>query len=635
MTKTKSTKRALLLSALSLLMCVSMLIGSTFAWFTDSVTSAGNKIKAGTLDIQLLMYDGNDYTDISDSNKPIFGAGSVAQDVNAETLWEPGKTQVAYLAIKNNGNLALKYKVALDVENISKDLYKVMEYAIVPDAQPDSVKSWSSGNSVVEGKQIVATDISMDPGTTHYFALAIHMMEAAGNEYQDGKVDFDLTVLATQLEAEFDSFNNTYDKDATYPLGKNSQASVTYNAAEHGIDFAAEVEIPADAPEGEYELILSKPEDIVITNDNGVASMAFDMKLTRTVDGSTEEVTNSGIAYPVTVQLPHHFVAMQEVWHNGEKVENFTYDKNTHTISFTTTHFSPFEIKYTDYVDPSFELDYEVNDAQAGQYTITKGMFVGKNPVDFDSSLAAADSKYIAVDFVKDDIKYYVVSERANTVFVAADATTEYSCENGTFSVTCGQSGKLYSVISGLQSKAHSTIYLLPGTYNEGTTINVYSSMDIVGLGDTDKVKVVKTSSSSSNRHLFNCNGTKADYIQVTLRNMTLDATAKTTNNKDNAAVQSIRKTKVKCYDLDIVKGSGLDAVAFYVNGNNAVDGVKYPAYLYAENCTLNTARAFGVISYAGTYKFYHNNLTYGGILYTSNSGSIKNVVMVADDWDW
>ena len=53
MTKQKSTKRALLMSALALLMCVSMLIGSTFAWFTDSVTSAGNKIQAGTLDIEL------------------------------------------------------------------------------------------------------------------------------------------------------------------------------------------------------------------------------------------------------------------------------------------------------------------------------------------------------------------------------------------------------------------------------------------------------------------------------------------------------------------------------------------------------------------------------------------------------
>ena len=53
MTKTKSTKRALLMSALALLMCVSMLIGSTFAWFTDSVTSAGNKIQAGTLQVDL------------------------------------------------------------------------------------------------------------------------------------------------------------------------------------------------------------------------------------------------------------------------------------------------------------------------------------------------------------------------------------------------------------------------------------------------------------------------------------------------------------------------------------------------------------------------------------------------------
>ena len=44
MTKKRSTKRALLLSALSLLMCISMLIGSTFAWFTDSVTSGSNVI---------------------------------------------------------------------------------------------------------------------------------------------------------------------------------------------------------------------------------------------------------------------------------------------------------------------------------------------------------------------------------------------------------------------------------------------------------------------------------------------------------------------------------------------------------------------------------------------------------------
>ena len=191
-------------------------------------------------------------------------------------------------------------------------------------------------------------------------------------------------------------------------------------------------------------------------------------------------------------------------------------------------------------------------------------------------------------------------------------------------------------MISGLKNNEFSTVYLLPGTYNEATTVYVYSSMDIIGLGDKDSVKVIKQSSSDSNRHLFNCNGTKADYIEVTLRNLYLDATAKTTNSKDNAAVQSIRKSKVKCYDLTVVKGTGWDAVAFYVNGNNAVDGVKYPAYMYVENCALNTTRTFGIVTTSGSYKFYHNGLTYNnGTAYTNNSGSIKNVVMDENDWEW
>ena len=219
MTNTKSTKRALLASVMAMLLCFTMLLGTTFAWFTDSVTSAGNKIVAGTLDVQLLMdadVDGT-YDDISDSTSPIFGESSIAQNNNAATLWEPGKTQVAYLAIKNNGQLALKYTVGLDVQNVSKDLYEVMEYAIVPDADANhKVTSWTSGNSVEVGTQSVSGDVSLPVGATHYFALVIHMDEEAGNEYQGGEVNFDLTVLATQDTVESDSFNNQYDKDAVY-----------------------------------------------------------------------------------------------------------------------------------------------------------------------------------------------------------------------------------------------------------------------------------------------------------------------------------------------------------------------------------------------------------------------------------
>lgn len=247
MTKS-NTKRALLSSVLAMILCLGLLIGTTFAWFTDSVTSSGNKIKAGTLDIQLLMdgdVDGT-YDDISNNNSPIFGEGSIAQNNNAETLWEPGKTQVAYLAIKNNGNLALKYTVGLDVQNVSKNLYEVMEYAIVPDADANhKVTSWTSGNSVEVGTQSVSGDVSLPVGATHCFALVIHMDEEAGNEYQGGQVNFDLTVLATQTNSESDSFGSSYDMYAKYDVdiwdGKTVTAPVADADGVYHITSAADL----------------------------------------------------------------------------------------------------------------------------------------------------------------------------------------------------------------------------------------------------------------------------------------------------------------------------------------------------------------------------------------------------------
>ena len=218
----KTTKSALLTSSISLLLCFAMLLGTTFAWFTDSATSKGNKIVAGNLDVELLMHDGTGYKNISNSTSPIFGEGSIAQNNNAQTLWEPGKTQVAYLAIENAGNLDLKYTVGLNVENKKNDLYKVMKYAIVPDAKPDSapVTAWTSGNSVVVGTQSVSGEVTLKKGETHYFALAVHMDEDANNDYQNGQVNFDLTVLAAQINSESDSFGTSYDMYAEYDNGE-------------------------------------------------------------------------------------------------------------------------------------------------------------------------------------------------------------------------------------------------------------------------------------------------------------------------------------------------------------------------------------------------------------------------------
>jgi len=204
-------------------MTVSMLVGTTFAWFTDSVTSAGNKIVAGNLDVELYMFDGTSYVDISDETRPIFGEGGLIDaNENVSNLWEPGKTQVVYLAIKNAGSLALKYKVALNVTEITEKLNEVVTYTITPDAKADEadkkVTAWdgTNANKVALGEQVVSgiagePYVAMQPDSIHYFALSVHMDELAGNEYMKGSITFDLTVLAAQVESEFDSFGNDYD----------------------------------------------------------------------------------------------------------------------------------------------------------------------------------------------------------------------------------------------------------------------------------------------------------------------------------------------------------------------------------------------------------------------------------------
>ena len=103
----KSTKRALLMSVLSVVLCVTMLMGTTFAWFTDSVTSGRNVIMAGNLDIELEYYDADD-----DKFKAV---NENVKLFNDKALWEPGYTEVAYLKVSNKGSLALKYQLSVNV----------------------------------------------------------------------------------------------------------------------------------------------------------------------------------------------------------------------------------------------------------------------------------------------------------------------------------------------------------------------------------------------------------------------------------------------------------------------------------------------------------------------------------------
>ena len=385
MTKTKSTKRAFISSLLMLSLCFTMLVGTTFAWYTDSVTSSGNKIVSGTLDIQLWKYDGSAYVDISNSSAPIFKSSNIAQN-STETLWEPGKTQIAYLMIKNNGNLHLKYQVALDVYNVSKDLYKVMKYKIIPDAKDGELNtlSWTTLGGL-EAVSLADTEIpdngsysfltssvnvDMAPGDIHYFALAIHMEEEAGNEYMNGEVDFDLKVLATQNTVEYDSFNNQYDAQSVYPeivtgsaIYSGTAEDTTVIAGDTDNVGAAKITIPAgtatvvgggDLTEGEnvnlYVEETETPANFVVQTGNSTTTYEVSLET-----DSGAKIVSNGEAFIVDLNIG--VVDLQQFAHNGEAMTpvdsksaltngKYYYDVENGIITFMTTSFSPFTSEY-------------------------------------------------------------------------------------------------------------------------------------------------------------------------------------------------------------------------------------------------------------------------------------------------
>ena len=111
MTKSKSTKKALLSSVLALVLTCAMLIGTTFAWFTDSAKSGKNKIVAGNLDVEL------EYATVGEDGTlqnwtSVEGRTDLFEQ---DTLWEPGHAEVVYLKARNAGTLALKYKFAMNI----------------------------------------------------------------------------------------------------------------------------------------------------------------------------------------------------------------------------------------------------------------------------------------------------------------------------------------------------------------------------------------------------------------------------------------------------------------------------------------------------------------------------------------
>ena len=226
-----STKKSLLASGLALCASAALLMGSTFAWFTDSVTNTGNVITAGSLRIDATAYDVYDATvegaqegmsvtldgrtatfeaagqDLKTDSTPIIG----------DTLFEPGRSNLKLLTVANNGTLAAKVKLEFDVTD--GGLMEALWFDFVQVGSDGTVTGELTERPMETLEALSAREIPLSAGESVSFVLIYGMDEEAGNEYQDKTFEADVTILATQYTEEADGFgDSTYDENAGYPV---------------------------------------------------------------------------------------------------------------------------------------------------------------------------------------------------------------------------------------------------------------------------------------------------------------------------------------------------------------------------------------------------------------------------------
>lgn len=246
--KVGGTKRALLTSVLALVLSLAMLAGSTFAWFTDTASTGVNRIVSGNLDVGLQYWGVRE-----DGKKTWLTAENSEELFDKNALWEPGYTQIVYLKVKNNGNLALTYAMQITPVhetvgvNVDGEEFKLSDYikfgwrtfTVDGAGAPVALDREAAQTGVGGGAQLGTTlhrqaAEPMKASAEELVALVAWMPEDVGNEANYSTVqptiELSLKVLATQAAVESDSFDKTYDKDAATDEELNSKPEYNYKS---------------------------------------------------------------------------------------------------------------------------------------------------------------------------------------------------------------------------------------------------------------------------------------------------------------------------------------------------------------------------------------------------------------------
>jgi|GEM_PF-2264576 len=405
----KNTKKSLVLSVVALLLCVSMLVGTTFAWFTDSVTSGTNKITAGNLDLDVLHTNAHitQAQSIQDST-------DLFTDINGSAMcWEPGAVSYEIFTVKNLGELALKFKLSMNITDYNmldghtlKEVLKVKVLSgeeMLTDVTRDSVQAldWTTtdtldvfntaGNLLKEGSQQFQVIVYWLPTENdNLFNVCGTRTTSDGNPLF---MEFGVNVVAAQLNSETDSFDTDYDMGIVLPdlpvsINKTFQSAPIVNntVAAEGVQVknASTGEGVATMPKTAVEAVITALSDSISDKKEGTdvstvislkvettaktettvtydidlsAAMTYtdtsDQTRTANLDSLDGQMADKIIMTAVNVgkglagvTVNHDGTPMKALSSAGQNAEGFYYDKTTGTLTIKSKSFSPFTVSF-------------------------------------------------------------------------------------------------------------------------------------------------------------------------------------------------------------------------------------------------------------------------------------------------
>ena len=522
MSNRKQTKRALLTSIMALVMCVVMLVGTTFAWFTDTASTNVNKIEAGKLDVQLLDKGGNDL-----EGKTLNWVKAEGGK-NQQVLWEPGCSyDLESFKIKNNGNLKLKYKVLINGLTGNAELLNAIDFTVAVAGPALTPKDGTPTVSTSTVAALNSFEGTLDAGAeTGLITITGKMRTDAGNTYQGKTIDgIAITVYAAQMTGEYDSSVNNYDEDATYDytfVASDEEAETALSANEKNIyvalagDVSFDVNVSATPSKllggADTELIVIEGHGHKLTfhnsnNDSGTVSRAGKKLVIKNA-----VIDNSGYNAAGGAWNSHDIVFNGEV-----ELENVTF---TNAVALN---------------GKATLTNVEISDQNAAQDTymlwICAGSNVTLNNVTIDGKSAVGKANRAIA------IKDQYIANPTDTMLTVNGLTAT--------------------------SDKYAAIYV---TSESATAINLNGVIDVTGTAVSDKL--VQESSNSTGTVTVNDNSTKVvkaatqEELKNAITAVEVGKSAKVELGEGTYTLYNVAAEKTKSTSL-VIEGAGKDSTVF------------------------------------------------------------------------